>query len=115
MTLGADHLAVGTSLVGGREWFIVRKQAKGRGTAKRIEGATLDAHSQVLVVEDVVSTGGSLFQAIDAVEETGAKVVAAATLIDRGDLAAPVLADRGIAYFPIASYQDFDLQPVSPT
>ena len=106
-------MAVGTSLVGGREWFIVRKKAKGRGTAKRVEGAELNADSKVLVVEDVVSTGGSLLQAIDAIEETGAEVVAATTLIDRGDLTAPVLAERGIAYFPLATYADLGLEPIT--
>lgn len=112
LTLGADHLAVGTALVADKEWFIIRKEAKSRGTARRIEGGELGQHSLVLVVEDVVSTGGSLFKAIDAVEETGATVVAASTLIDRGDLAEPVLRRRGVPYFPLTSFRDFDLPPV---
>lgn len=113
LTLGADHLAVGTALVANKEWFIVRKEAKKRGTAKRIEGASLNENSRVLVVEDIVSTGGSLFEAIDAIEETGAKVVAACTLLDRGDLAEPVLGERGIPYFALASFRDFGMPAVS--
>lgn len=112
LTLGADHLCVGVSLVGGAEWFIVRKEAKKRGTARRIEGAELGSGSRALVVEDVVSTGGSLFNAIDAVEETGATVVGATTLIDRGGIAADVLSERGIPYFPLSSYSDFGMAPV---
>jgi orotate phosphoribosyltransferase len=114
LTLGADHLAVGTALVAGKAWFIVRKEAKNRGTARRIEGYELTAGVKVLVVEDVVSTGGSLFQAVDAVEATGAEVVAAATLLDRGGNAGSDLADRGIPYFPIATNDDFGLPPVAP-
>lgn len=114
LTLGADHLCVGVALVSDHEWFIVRKEAKNRGTAKRIEGAELGPGRRALVVEDVVSTGGSLFDAIDAVAETGADVVAVSTLIDRGDLAQPVLDERGIPYFPLASFRDFGMPPVSP-
>jgi orotate phosphoribosyltransferase len=114
LTLGADHLAVGTALVAGKAWFIVRKEAKNRGTARRIEGYELTAGVKVLVVEDVVSTGGSLFQAVEAVEATGAEVVAAATLLDRGGNAGSDLAGRGIPYFPIATNDDFGLPPVAP-
>lgn len=112
LTLGADHLCVGVSLVGGRSWFIVRKEAKKRGTARQIEGTVLTPGMRVLVVEDVVSTGGSLFKAIDTIEETGAIVVAATTLIDRGVNAGAVLADRGIPYLPVATYVDFGMEPV---
>lgn len=112
LTLGADHLCVGVSLVGGRNWFIVRKEAKKRGTARQIEGTVLEPGMRVLVVEDVVSTGGSLFKAIDTIEATGATVVAATTLIDRGDSCGAILADRGIPYFPIATYADFGMEPV---
>ncbi|MFQ5556825.1 MAG: orotate phosphoribosyltransferase [Acidimicrobiales bacterium] len=112
LTLGADHLCVGVALVSGKEWFIVRKEAKKRGTARRIEGARLGPGRKVLVVDDVVSTGGSLFSAIDAIAETGAEVVAASTLLDRGDLAGVVLEERGIAYFALTSYRDFEMPPV---
>ena len=112
LTLGADHLCVGIALVGGKSWFIVRKEAKKRGTARRIEGALLETGMRALVVEDVVSTGSSMFQAIDATIATGATVVAATTLLDRGDSARLVLEDRGIPYFPIATYRDFEMPPV---
>ncbi|NOX22367.1 MAG: orotate phosphoribosyltransferase [Actinobacteria bacterium] len=112
LTLGADHLCVGVALASGKEWFIVRKEAKKRGTARRIEGAQLEVGRRVLVVEDVVSTGGSLFSAIDAIVATGAEVVAACTLVDRGDLAEEVLKKRGIPYFAISSFLDFGMPPV---
>jgi orotate phosphoribosyltransferase len=114
LTLGADHLAVGTALVADKAWFIVRKEAKGRGTGRLIEGAELGPGIRVLVVEDVVSTGGSLLNAIDAIAATGAEVVAAATLLDRGGSAAETLERRGIPYFPITSHADFGMPPVAP-
>jgi len=113
LTLGADHLAVGIALATDREWFFVRKEPKKRGTAKLIEGATLDANVRVLVVEDAVSTGSSLLQAIEAVEATGARVVGAATMIDRGGHLGPVLAERGVRYLPVASHTDLGLPPVA--
>lgn len=113
LTLGADHLCVGVSLMGGKPWFIVRKEPKGRGTGRQIEGAVLEPGMRVLVVEDVVSTGGSLFKSIDIIAATGARIVAATTLIDRGDSCGKELASRGIPYFPMATYADFGMDPVS--
>ncbi|MGI9614868.1 MAG: orotate phosphoribosyltransferase [Acidimicrobiales bacterium] len=114
MTLGADHLAVGVALATDRSWFFVRKEPKSRGTARQIEGATVGPGVRVLVVEDAVSTGGSMFQAIDVIAETGAEIVAAATLIDRGGGAVGAMAERGIPYFPIATHIDLGMAPVSP-
>lgn len=113
LTLGADHLAVGVALAADREWFFVRKEPKGRGTGKQIEGATVGPGSRVVVVEDIVSTGTSMFKAIDVVEAAGAEVVAASTLIDRGGHAEPKLTERGIPYFCLGSYADFNLPPVT--
>lgn len=111
-TLGADHLAVGISMVGGASWYIVRKEPKGRGTGRQIEGAALEPGMRVVVVEDAISTGGSLFKAIDVIEATGVTVVAVTTLIDRGDNATAVLAERGIPYFPVAMYSDLGMEPI---
>ncbi len=114
MTLGADHLAVGMALVTDRSWFFVRKEPKSRGTARQIEGAALGPGVRVLVVEDAVSTGGSIFQAIDVIAAAGADIVAAATLIDRGGGAIDAMARRGIPYFPIATHVDLGMEPVVP-
>ncbi len=113
LTLGADHLAVGTALAGDKRWFFVRKEPKGRGTGKQIEGAALGPGNLVVVVEDVVSTGSSMFKAIEVIEAAGATVVAACTLIDRGGHAGPVLEAKGIRYLPVATHVDLDLPPVA--
>lgn len=112
LTLGADHLAVGVAMSADREWFFVRKAAKGRGTGKRIEGAKVGPGVKVLLVEDVVSTGGSMLEALDAILETGAEVVAAATLIDRGELARPQFERRGVPFFCLGTYEEMGLPPL---
>lgn len=111
-TLGADHLAVGVAYASERSWFFVRKEPKGRGTGRQIEGAEVGPGVRVLLLEDVVSTGGSFIKALDVIQATGAEVVAAATLIDRGNSASVALADRGIAYFTLGTYRDFNMDPV---
>jgi orotate phosphoribosyltransferase len=112
-TMGADALSVGIAAVADTSWFFVRKEPKNRGTRRLIEGARIGAGSRVLVVEDVITTGGSMLVAIDAIVETGATVVAAVTLVDRGDQAAPNFASRRIPYFPMATYRDLGIEPVS--
>ncbi len=62
--------------------FIVRKQSKGYGTRSRIEGR-LEAGGRVVVVEDVVTTGGSTRQAVELLEEAGVAVVGILCLVDR--------------------------------
>lgn len=113
LTLGADHLAVGMALAADRQWFFVRKEPKDRGTGRQIEGAAIGAGTRVVAVEDVVSTGTSLFKAIDVIEAAGATVVAAVTLIDRGGGAGEILAGRNIPYLHIAAHTDLGLPAVA--
>lgn len=68
----------------------------------------------MLLVDDVVTTGGSILKALEIVRHTGAEVVAAATLVDRGDLARPRFEDLGVAYFPMATYELLGITPVQP-
>lgn len=112
LTLGADALAVGVAAVSDTEWFFVRKEAKNRGTRRLIEGARIGAGDKVLLVDDVVTTGGSIFRAFDAIEQTGAQVVAAVTLVDRGDSARQRFLERAVAYYPMATYEDLDIPPI---
>lgn len=112
LTLGADALAVGVAAVCRGEWFFVRKTPKDRGTRRMIEGAQIGAGWTVFLVDDVVTTGGSILQAYEVIAETGAKVVGAATLVDRGDVAAAKFAELGVPYFPMATYRDLGIPPV---
>ena len=112
LTMGADPLAHAVALVGDRAWFAVRKAAKGHGRQRLLEGAPLDASTRVLLVDDVVTTGGSIVQALDAVETMGAPVVLAVTLCDRGESARALLGERGVRYRPLTTYADLGIEPV---
>lgn len=111
-TLGADALTIGIAGVVRCRWFFVRKEPKGRGTNQLIEGTRLTEGDRVVIVEDAITTGGSLMQAVDAVEAVGATCVAVVTLIDRGESARPRIEGRGMAYFPMATYEDLGIDPI---
>lgn len=112
LTLGADHFSHGIALLSGCDWFTVRKQPKGRGTNQRIEGTALGVGVGVLLVDDVVTTGGSIEQAYEAIQATGAEVRCATTLIDRGNRASRFFEDEGVAYLPILTYEDLGIKAV---
>jgi len=89
LTLGADPLATAISLSArarGITWpaFIVRKESKGHGTGRYIEGAeNLKPGAKVLVLEDVVTTGGSSILALERLKEAGFQPVGVLTVVDR--------------------------------
>ncbi|HEX2700200.1 MAG TPA: phosphoribosyltransferase family protein [Acidimicrobiales bacterium] len=112
LTMGADHLAHGVAILSGSEWFVVRKEPKGRGTNKLVEGAQVGPGTKVLLVDDAVTSGGSIQKAHDAIVATGAAVVAAVTLVDRGEVAAPYFKEKGIPYAALVTYRDLGIEPV---
>jgi orotate phosphoribosyltransferase len=112
LTMGADQFAHGIAMLSDRAWFVVRKEPKGRGTGKLVEGATLVPGLRAVLVEDVVTTGGSILRALDAVQGLGATAVAAVALVDRGESAAPEFARRGVPYLPVLTYRDLGIAPV---
>lgn len=101
MTLGADPLVTAVSLVSYLEnapipAFIVRKEAKGHGTGNYIEGkSNLPDGARVALLEDVVTTGGTLLQVIDRVEAQGFEVGLVATVVDRQEGGEEALAEKG--------------------
>lgn len=112
LTLGADPFAHGCALLSRSSWFVVRKQVKDHGTKKQIEGAELGPGARVLLVEDVVTTGGSMLEALAAIRATGAGVVFAATVVDRGDSASRRLLGEGVPYRSVLTYRDLGIGPV---
>jgi len=112
LTMGADPLSHAIAVVSGASWFSVRKEAKGHGRQRQIEGAVVGPGTPVLLIEDVVTTGGSIFQALDAVEQAGARVVMATTLVDRGTVAADRFAARNVRYRALATYADLEIVPI---
>ena len=111
-TMGADALAVGIASVSDSHWFFVRKEPKGRGTRRLVEGARIGPGNKALLVDDVVTTGGSIIKALDAVVETGAEVMAAVTLADRGRQARRKFDELGFAYLPMTTYESLGIEPV---
>lgn len=101
MTLGADPLVTATSIVSFLEKkpipaFIVRKEAKGHGTGNYIEGLkNMPEGCTVALVEDVVTTGGTLIKVIERVESQGFKVGLVATVVERQEGGVEVLKDAG--------------------
>jgi len=88
--------------------FVVRKEVKGHGTQKLIEGV-LPEHGRIAVVDDVVTTGGSIVQAIEAVEGRGCSVRLAMAIVDRLSGAAEAMARRGVAYRALMTIEDLGL------
>lgn len=115
LTMGADHLAHGVALLSGAEWFVVRKEPKGRGTNQLVEGAKVAAGTRVVLVDDAVTTGGSIQKAHDAIVALGARVAAAVTLVDRGDVAGPYFRERDIPYAALVTYRDLGIDPIGET
>lgn len=88
-SIGADPIAAAVSIFALQDKnkelpaFLVRKETKQYGLQKQIEGAELKPGMKVLIVEDVITTGSSVKNAISVVEATGAKVMAVVCLLDR--------------------------------
>lgn len=101
MTLGADPLVTSVSVVSHLEGapvpaFIVRKESKGHGTGQYIEGiSNLPPGCTVALVEDVVTSGGTLLTVIERVEAAGFKVGLLITVVDRLEGGAEALAEKG--------------------
>jgi len=89
LTLGADPLALSIGIASrlddpsnALQVFTVRKEAKSHGRQKRIEGNFIEGDS-VVVVDDVITTGGSTLKAIDAIKEAGGTIAFVLVLMDR--------------------------------
>lgn len=109
LTMGADAPAC-AALAGGADVkaFFVRKEAKAHGLQRKIEGPPLEPGERCLIVEDVVTTGGSTVQAIEAVRAEGYDVVGVVAILDRlaGGADAIRLASHDAPYEPLATIDD---------
>jgi len=107
MTMGADPIAC-AALAGGADVkaFFVRKEVKQHGLARRIEGPLLDGHDRCMLVEDVVTTGGSTIRAIEALQAEGHTVCGVLAICDR--LAGGAEAIREAAGAPFVSLTTID-------
>ena len=112
LTLGADPLATAISLAGrmhGFHWpaFIVRKEPKDHGTSRYVEGTeNLKPGASVLVLEDVVTTGGSSIKAIERLREAGFNPVATLTVMDREQGGEEAIRKTGLDFFRLLGLLD---------
>jgi orotate phosphoribosyltransferase len=84
LTMGADPVACAALAGGARaKAFFIRKEAKHHGLQRRIEGPPLGDEDRCVVVEDVVTTGGSTLTAIEALQEAGREIVGVVSVLDR--------------------------------
>jgi orotate phosphoribosyltransferase len=113
LTMGADPLASAIALTSWLEdrpvgAFLVRKESKGHGTAQWVEGLQLLApHAQAVVVEDVITTGGSSLKAVTHAREAGLRVSGIVALVDRSEGGREHLESSGLKVTSIFSRGDF--------
>ena len=88
--------------------FIVRKKSKTHGTTKLIEGP-IKKNAKVALIEDVITTGRSVYQAIQIVEKFGARVVKILSVVDREEGGSRLLAGKGYPVYPIFTKSDLGL------
>ncbi len=114
MSIGADPIIGGVlvnAAAAGRELngFMCRKQPKGHGTNRFIEGPVA-AGDRVVVIDDVVTTGGSTLMAIDRAEEFGMEVVCAVGIVDRLQGGAAAFAARNIPFRALLTIEDLGVE-----
>ena len=118
LTVGADPVAYGVAAVAatrGRKLrsFTIRKEAKDHGIAGRLAGPLLPG-DKVVITEDTVTRGVSLFESVQAVIDLGGEPILIMPLVDRGGTCAAMAAEAGIAYRPLVTAPDmgFDYEGV---
>lgn len=110
LTMGADPVSYALaheSALRGRpvHAFSVRKESKDHGRSRRIEGC-FEAGSTVIVTEDVITTGASALQAVEAVREAGGEVLAVLALVDREEGGREALRGEGLQVLPLFTASD---------
>ena len=108
MTMGADPVACAALAAGaGVKAFFVRKEKKEHGLQRWVEGPLLEREERCLIVEDVVTTGGSTIRAIDRVSEEGLEIVGVVSVLDRlAGGAEAIEAAAGAPYVALTTIDD---------
>jgi orotate phosphoribosyltransferase len=99
LTLGADPIANATAMIAGQKGldlisFVIRKETKKHGKMKWIEGG-IRSGDRVVIIDDVITTGGSTIKAIDKADEVGLNIVKVIVLVDREEGGRQNIQDRG--------------------
>lgn len=115
MAIGADPITAavitmsdlrGIPMVG----FMIRKDPKGHGTNQYVEGPVRPG-DEAVIVEDVVTTGGSSMAAIDRAQAFGLKVIQVIGIVDRMEGGAEAFAKKGYTFASLFTIRDFGIEP----
>ena len=104
--LGAVPIATATSLISGKPMLMIRKEKKSYGTSKQIEGELLE-NDNVVIVEDVTTTGGSLLKAINVINDNGGHITEAFVIVDREEGARESFEENNIKFTPLLTITEF--------
>src|SRR6266851_914603 len=106
--LGAVLLGGAVSMETGLPLVLVRKEPKGYGTSKQIEGR-FEAGDRITVIEDVVTTGGDSLRSAQVLSDAGANVIHLIVVLDRGEGGEENIRQAGIPYSPLFRITDLEL------
>lgn len=111
LTLGADPMVSAVSVVSAYEnqpipALIIRKKPKGHGTKAYIEGPSLPPGAKIVVLEDVVTTGGSALTAVERLQDAGYEVTQILSLVDREQGGRELYKSKGIKFEALFSIQE---------
>ena len=114
MAIGADPITAATITLAGQKGinllgFIVRKEAKQHGTGRQVEGP-VEAGMSVVIVEDVVTSGGSALKAVEAVQEFGLKVTKVLAVIDRLEGGREAIEAAGLQLEALVTVRDLGIK-----
>lgn len=117
LTMGADPVAYAVALASRQsppilDGFSVRKATKEHGTKRRVEG-NFDAGDQVVIVEDVLTSGGSAIQAVDAVRAEGGIVLGVLAVVDREQGGRQAIESKQIEVVTITTISRLGIDPIS--
>ena len=115
LTLGADPMVSAVSVVSAYEnrpipALIIRKKPKGHGTQAYIEGPSLATGARVVVLEDVVTTGGSALTAVERLQDAGYEVSQILSLVDREQGGSELYQSKGIKFQALFSIREIQQQ-----
>jgi orotate phosphoribosyltransferase len=117
MAIGADPITAATITLAGQQninlmGFIVRKEAKQHGTGRQVEGP-VSAGMSAVIVEDVVTSGGSALKAVEAVREFGLNVTKVMAVIDRLEGGREAIEAAGLQLETLVTVRDLGINPAS--
>ncbi|SMP63126.1 orotate phosphoribosyltransferase [Neorhodopirellula lusitana] len=117
MAIGADPITASIVTLAGMEnielsGFMVRKEPKGHGMGQQVEGP-VTAGQNVVIVEDVITSGGSAIKAVEAAQAFGLNVLYVLAIIDRLAGGEAAFAAKGLKLYTLTTIRDFGIEPES--